>query len=318
MNDAAADAPVTVVVQTRTREGQGEAFAKWQAGMSATVAAQPGFIEQSVMPPNPPTQIDWVILQRFKSADTAVAWLHSGTRQKFIAQVQPMLVGVDDVHLLRDPAAGAAPAPVSAVFTTRVKPGQEEAFRAWEQRVAAAQARAPGFQGFRFEPPVPGVQDDWMAILRFDTEAHLQGWMDSPERKALLSESEPLVQEYHTRIVRSGFEQWFPGADGAAALPVWKQNMIVLLVLYPVVFLFGRYIGTPILMGWAGIPFYAALFISNVASIVVMNWLVPWTSQALGWWLKPPKESNGRVDLAGAALMFFFYGVLLLAFYAIS
>jgi antibiotic biosynthesis monooxygenase (ABM) superfamily enzyme len=71
-------------------------------------------------------------------------------------------------------------------------------------------------------------------------------------------------------------------------------------------------------MGWAGIPFYAALFISNVASIVVMNWLVPWTSQALGWWLKPPKESNGRVDLAGAALMFFFYGVLLLAFYAIS
>src|SRR5580704_132240 len=38
--------------------------------------------------------------------------------------------------------------------------------------------------------------------------------------------------------------------------------------------------------------------------------LVPWTSQALGWWLKPPKESNGRVDLAGAALMFFFYGVL--------
>ena len=35
MNGAVADAPVTVVVQTRTREGQGEAFAKWQAGMSA-------------------------------------------------------------------------------------------------------------------------------------------------------------------------------------------------------------------------------------------------------------------------------------------
>jgi uncharacterized protein len=61
--------------------------------MSATVATQPGFTEQSVMPPNPPTQIDWVILQRFKSADTAIAWLHSGTRQKLIAQVQPMLLG---------------------------------------------------------------------------------------------------------------------------------------------------------------------------------------------------------------------------------
>ena len=266
MNDAAADAPVTLVVQTRTKRGEDEAFAKWQARISATVAALPGFIEQSVMPPNPSTQVDWVILQRFKSTDAAVSWLHSGMRQKLLAEVQPMLSGVDDVHLLRDPAAGAAPSPVSAVFTTRVKPGQEDAFRAWEQRVAAAQARAPGFQGFRFEPPVPGVQDDWMAILRFDTEDHLQGWMDSPERKALLSESEPLVQEYRTRIVRSGFEQWFPGGAGVSALPVWKQNMIVLLVLYPVVFLFGRYIGRPILMGWAGIPLYAPLFISNVGA----------------------------------------------------
>jgi hypothetical protein len=42
---------------------------------------------------------------------------------------------------VRDPPPGAAPSPVSAVFTTRVKPGQEDAFRAWEQRVAAAQAQ---------------------------------------------------------------------------------------------------------------------------------------------------------------------------------
>ena len=318
MSEAAADAPVTVVVQTRTGGGQDEAFAKWQAGMSAAVAAQPGFIEQSAMPPNPPTQVDWVILQRFTSADAAVAWVHSALRQKLLAEAQPMLIGVDDVHLLRDRAAGAAPAPVSAVFTTRVKPGREAAFRAWEQRIAAAQARAPGFQGFRFEPPVPGVQDDWMAILRFDTEAHLQAWMESPERKALLRESESFVDEYHARIVRSGFEQWFGGSGGATGPPVWEQNMIVLLVLYPVVFLFGRYVQNPVLMGWAAIPFFAALFIGNVASIVVMNWLVPWTGQGLSWWLKPHQPGQMRLDLAGAALIIGLYGVLLLAFSRMS
>jgi uncharacterized protein len=62
--DAAADGPLTVVVQTRTKHGEHEAFAKWQARMSATVAALPGFIEQSVMPPNPPTQVDWVMMMR--------------------------------------------------------------------------------------------------------------------------------------------------------------------------------------------------------------------------------------------------------------
>jgi len=94
--------------------------------------------------------------------------------------------------------------------------------------------------------------------------------------------------------------------------------MIVLLVLYPVVFLFGRYVQNPVLMGWAAIPFFAALFIGNVASIAVMNWLVPWTGQGLSWWLKPHQPGQMRLDLAGAALIIGFYGVLLLAFSRMS
>jgi antibiotic biosynthesis monooxygenase (ABM) superfamily enzyme len=111
-----------------------------------------------------------------------------------------------------------------------------------------------------------------VAILRFDSEANLQTWLDSPQRQALPCESEPLVEEFHARIVRSGFDQWFPGSGGAAAgPPVWKQNMVVLLMLYPVVFLFGRYTQTPYLMGSAHIPFWAAtLFIGNIASVVLL------------------------------------------------
>ena len=102
------------------------------------------------------------------------------------------------------------------------------------------------------------------------TSQHLQGWLDAPERHALLREAEPFIEEFHARVVRSGFEQWFTGGDGAAArAPVWKQNMVVLLMLYPVVFLFGRYVQTPFLMGRAGLPFWAALFIGNVVSVIV-------------------------------------------------
>lgn len=319
MSQSQTAGPVTVVVQTRARKDQDDAFGRWQATISAAVAEQPGFIEQSVMPPNPPLQTDWVILQRFASTDTAVAWLRSDRRQKLVREVQHLLIGVDDVHLLRDPAAGAVPAPVSAVITTRVKPGQEAAFRAWEQRIAAAQARSPGFQGYRFEPPIPGVQDDWMAILRFETEANLQVWMNSPERQALLRESEPLIDEFRARVVRSGFDQWFTGSGGAASdQPVWKQNMVVLLMLYPVVFLFGKYVQAPFLMGWAHIPFWAALFIGNIASVVLLNWLVPWTCTALAWWLNPPRQKPLRVNVMGTALLVVLYAVLLTVFCLIS
>ena len=307
--------PVTVVTQTRVRDGMAEEFARWQSTISAAAAEFPGFIEQSVMPPSPPVQVDWVILQRFASAEAASAWLRSDRRTQLLDQVRVVLVGPDDVHVVRDQRAGVRPAPVSAVISTRVKPGQEAAFRAWEQRIAAAQAKFAGFRGYRFEPPIPGVQDDWLAILRFDSERDLQSWLDSPERRKLLEESAPFVEEFRARVVRSGFEQWFPtGNDGDSAPAIWKQDMIVLLMLYPVVFLFGIWVANPLLIGRAGVPFFLALFISNVVSLVALNWLVPWTSRAFAWWLAPPRDPGGRISIAGAAVVIALYAATLLVF----
>ena len=179
--DGSAKGAVTIVTQTRVRPESMDAFARWQDETSSTVAQFPGFIKQTVMPPSPPAQADWVILQRFASTATAVAWLNSEQRLKRIQGAAPMLVGRDDVHIVNDGDAGVLPSPASVVISTRIKPGQELDYRAWEQRIAAVQSKAPGFQGYRFEPPVPGVQDDWLAILRFDTEANLQAWLDSPD-----------------------------------------------------------------------------------------------------------------------------------------
>ena len=202
------------------------------------------------------------------------------------------------------------------MISTRLKAGQEGAYRRWEQRIAAAQAKAPGFQGYRMEPPIPGVQDDWVVILRFDTDEHLQGWLDSPERKTLIEEAGAFTAEYHTRIARTGFDQWFPVDGGAASPPAaWKQNMIVLLLLYPVVFLFGAWVQTPWLMQAAHLPFFLALFIANIVSIVILNWLVPWTSQRFAWWLQPATSAPARTNLAGAALLAGLYALTLLVFW---
>ena len=308
------DSAVTLVTQTRVREGMAEEFGRWQSAISAAAAESPGFITQSVLPPNPPLQVDWVIQQRFANVEAASAWLRSERRSRLLDAAQPMLAGPDDVHLVRDNAAGARPAPVSAVISSRVRLGQEAAFRAWEQRIATAQAQSPGFQGYRFEPPIPGVQDDWLAILRFDTEDNLQAWLESSERKKLLEEAAPFLKEFHARVVRTGFAQWFPSADGASAPAAWKQNMIVLLLLYPVVFLFGAWVQTPVLMGKAGLPFWLALFIGNVVSVLLLNWLLPWITRGFAWWLTPAQGAGGRTNLVGAMLVLVLYGLWLFLF----
>jgi uncharacterized protein len=306
---------VTIVTQTRVRPESMDAFARWQAETSDTVAQFPGFIKQTVMPPSPPAQADWVILQRFASTETAVAWLNSEQRLKRIHGAAAMLVGRDDVHIVNDGDAGVLPSPASVVISTRIKPGQELAYRAWEQRIAAAQSKAPGFQGYRFEPPVPGVQDDWLAILRFDTEANLQAWLDSPERQKLLQDANPFTEEFHTRIVRTGFDQWFPIPAGGAPLPAaWKMNMLVLLMLYPIVFLFGFFVQTPYLTG-RGLPFAIALFIGNIVSVVLLSYLVPWMAERFSWWLQPAGPHPQRIAIAGSALVVALYGLMLLAFW---
>jgi len=305
---------VTVVTQTRVRAGKEDEFANWQRGIGAAVAEFSDFIEQTVIPPNPPVQIDWVILQRFASLEAATSWLHSSQRLCLMERVLPILVGQDDIHILKDDAVGVLPSPVSAVIATRLKPGSEAAYRAWEQKIAAAQSKAKGFQGYRFEPPIPGVQESWLAIVRFDSEESLQAWMTSPERLNLLKAAEPFTEEFHARIVRTGFDQWFRVPDGAPPPAAWKMNMLVLLMLYPVVFLFGTWVQTPFLMGRERLPFWFALFIGNVVSVLLLSRLVPAVSRSFRWWLMPRRDLGGWTSLAGAALILMLYAVCLFLF----
>src|SRR5262249_16200948 len=248
--------------------------------------------------------------------ETAVAWLNSDERSKRVADIAHMLIGVDDINVVHDGAGGVMPSPVSAVISTRIKPGQESAYRAWQHRIAAVQAKAAGFQGYRFEPPVPGVQDHWLAILRFDTETNLQAWLNSPERHKLLQEATPFTEEFHARIVRTGFDQWFPvPAASMPAPPAWKPNMLVLLLLYPIVFLFGVFVQTPLLTIRAALPFAVALFIGNVVSVLLLNYIVPWISERFAWWLQPVSQNARRIDVAGAALVLALYVAMVFAFW---
>jgi antibiotic biosynthesis monooxygenase (ABM) superfamily enzyme len=303
---------VTLVTQTRVDPAHDGDFARWQDRVNDVVSKFPGFLDRQVMPPSPPSQTDWVIVQRFASVDEAKAWLGSKERQQLVDQIHPWLVGQDDVHLIEGEAAPQSSS-VSSVISMKITPGQENAYRAWEQRVAAAQARYQGFQGYKINPPIPGVQDDWVTVLQFDTEPHLNAWMTSAERQNFLAEANAFSSETHARTVRSGFSQWFQ-VGGAAHAPAWKQNMLTLSMLYPVVFLFGFLVQTPILMKLWGWPFWLALFAGNVAGVTILNWLVPWIVKRFSWWLQPAGSDTERQNLIGAAAVVAIYVVSLVIF----
>jgi hypothetical protein len=91
--------------------------------------------------------------------------------------------------------------------------------------------------------------------------------------------------------------------------------MLVLLVLYPLVFLFGEWVQTPLLVD-NGVPFWLALFIGNAVSVALLGWvLIPGASRRLRWWLAPPAGEEGRrLTWAGAALVASLYAASLAVF----
>ena len=90
--------------------------------------------------------------------------------------------------------------------------------------------------------------------------------------------------------------------------------MVVLLVLYPLVFLLNEWLQKPILVGVFHLPYWLFLFINNAASVVLLSLILPRVSRQLSWWLSPA-EHDGKRDLAGVALVIGIYALWLIAFW---
>jgi len=299
---------VALVIQTRVAEDGVSAYVAWQSRVGEILQGRPGFLSQEVTAPSPPGQPDWIVVQRFAAAHDARVWMQSEELRTLLKEVSGHFVGPDERFLLSE--AQTRSLPVSALVTCQVDPAAEDAFRAWEGRIFRAEVKAPGFVGHKLNPPVPGLQENWVIVVSFDTEENLQGWLDSPERAALLEEGQQYREQLQIRRTNQGFALWARGPDPPPPGPLWvfKSNLIVLLVLYPTVYLWGYLVGSPLIDG-LGAPPWLSLFLGNLASTQLLGWFfVPWALKRFEPWMRPTHSASREV--AGWAI--------LLALYALS
>jgi len=308
--------PATIVTQTRVRDGQDERFAAWQERMKGRVAEAPGFVSQQIIPPEPPAQPDWVIVQRFATRTQARAWLESDVRASMLDDVRDVLTGEDSISVLDESVQSAEPA-ATAVIRTQVGAGQEERFRAWHDRIEAAQSRYPGYIGCALQEPIAGVQDDWVTILAFDSTEHLQQWLESDERAALVGEAASFMRDTQLRTVQSGFEGWFQfGEPGPAPPPPpWKLNYLILLGLYPIVMLEIIFLNP--LLEWMPLAF--GNLIGNVISVAILGWpVVAIFSAAMSWWMTPRAGDERRVNVVGVIVLLVALAIVIGVFWFID
>ena len=200
---------------------------------------------------------------------------------------------------------------VTEIITVSVKPGMEEAYRDWVDRIRQVEARFPGYQGLQLQPPIPGLQDNWVSLLRFDTSEHLNAWLESDARRDALREVEPFIDKREQQVA-TAFSGWFTFGDSPGQVPPsWKQSMIVLLTLYPIVMLEQMFLN-PLLHS---LDMAEAIFIGNLLSVAATGFLlIPLALRAFEWWLLPRSSDSLRVEAAGIGLIVGLYALSIVVF----
>lgn len=311
--EAARPAPATVLVSQRVQPGREDDFRRWQDVMNRAVASFAGFLGTEVVPPGDEGG-EWTVIYRFASKPHLEAWLASSDRGEMLDRGADLFDGAASQRVLIGEREEDF---VTVVVSHPVDPAQANEFVEWQQRVTDAERAFPGFGGSELFRPVPGVQEDWTAVFRFDTEEHLNDWLESPERKRLLEEGAHF-QDFELRRISGPFGSWFSfGGDADAEGPAqWKTALSVLVGLYPTVVLLTLGISEI----WEDGELWETLLLGNVLSVSLLTWVVmPIVTRALHFWLAPdPRSAGPRLDAIGTAASIGFLTVAAIVFWLVT
>ena len=278
------------VILSLQPEGDLDFLSQWQREVVAAAQQIPGFRDSEEFPQVPGVQDRWVLVLRFQSDDGLRQWLQSETRRTLFEKGAALSPRQEVVT-----GPGSSIRPVTLVVSTRVLPEQVPEFKAWQKEMNALEKTFPGFLDSRLVEPITG--QEWTILLRFDCKEHIDNWLHSPQRQALMQKIDTALHGQARKAV--DFGGWFEAAADDGARPAnWKQMLSVLVAIYPIVMLTMLYVD-PRLQGLQ-MPRALGVLRDNLISCSLLTWLVmPRLTRALSFWLQPRSGQPSWWEPAG-------------------
>jgi antibiotic biosynthesis monooxygenase (ABM) superfamily enzyme len=269
-----------------------EQFLNWQADLNAKVAAFPGFVSLETNIANN----EWLIVERFDDQASCEKWKQSSAYKELLKEL--------NTFAEEDNQDNPCNFGVTEVFVTKVSPQKENEYRQWTSKIHQVESKFPGFKGTLIQSPKNVEEGNWITLLQFDSPENLDNWLNSKERREIVKELDPMIASMENHRMVSSYSGWFHSVEKQGVAPAtWKQTMLVLLVLYPIVMLEVRYLLPHLTM----FNHAFATFIGNSISVTLVAWpLMPIAIWALSWWLIA-KNSQTWITLAGIAVIGFLY-----------
>lgn len=300
-----------ITIRVSIKRGSIPLFIDWQSKLNAWITTFPGFLSLEIISEHLDS---WVIIERFLDENSALSWQESDQKKELFKDLESLIdqeIGFNETLSLESNLKKG----VTEVFVTSVSKEMEMIYRNWIAKIHQAEAKFSGFQGVYVQSPSDEESETWITFLQFDTPENLDLWLKSKERQEILNESKPFIKKLERHRVVSPYAGWFQTLSQENDFPpVWKQTMIVLLVLFPIVMLEQKFL-MPLLKDFNE---SFATFIGNVISVTLLAWpFMPIAIYFLTWWLSPKKNKTFTAWL-GFFLLLFLYLLEVLFFWSLG
>jgi antibiotic biosynthesis monooxygenase (ABM) superfamily enzyme len=180
-------------------------------------------------------------------------------------------------------------------------------FRWWHASLTQSARQAKGYIRTALCPPVKGAQLRWYSIIHFDSSEHLNLWLKSDEREKLLESGQKVFKTYQFKSFATCLEGWLSHEAGLEKIGLgpsaWKQNLAVVLGLYPVVMI------QSMLFTEFGIMKYwslaSSMLVNNLVTSSILTWVaMPFVTRWLSFWLQPAYQAVPvKINILGAAIV---------------
>jgi antibiotic biosynthesis monooxygenase (ABM) superfamily enzyme len=175
----------------------------------------------------------------------------------------------------------------ATVFIThRVREDRQADYERWIGEIAPLSKAAPGHLDWHIVRPLPGLSEAYTVVIRFDTQAHLQEWMQSPARSRLIDKVQPLFLGGDEFFISSGLDFWFAPGAGHKAPVRWKQFLVTWSAIFPLV------LGVPLMvapllrqLGVGGNHLLTTLVATGIDVFLMTYLVMPRYTRLLHRWL---------------------------------
>jgi len=302
------EAGVTGIVWRRVTPGQEAAAESVMREIMSEAKGAEGFLGSEIFPPIHGVQNAYVVLYRFDRGIHLRSWLDSGRRREMLQRIGGLLLEPAHefffVHSRRH--AGTA----SSVFAYRIRPDGEAGFRDWRRRILEQVRTWKGFLGTESFDTLDSSHPEFVVVVRFDSRSNLDAWLGSDVRKSFMDEVKRYVHHYSLRSIGSGFEGWFDNGKSQTPPARWRQAMVILTALFPVIMMI-RQLLMPV---FAVLPMPVAFLILLAVDMAVLTYAVmPHFTRLMDFWLRPAPGATWRSELAGWAILLGIIGLTLTA-----